>query len=49
MTIQVEQGRPITVYTGILSQELSVYCTISVERVNDGRTGGTRQTYDSIH
>ena len=49
MTMKVEQGRPMTVYTGILSQELSMYCSISVERVNDGHTGGTRQTYDSIH
>ena len=31
MTIKVEQGRPMTVYTDVLSQELSMYCTISVE------------------
>ena len=47
MTIQVEQGRPMTVYTDILSQELSMYCTISVERVNDDHKGLTRQSYDS--
>ena len=35
MTMKVEQGRPVTVYTDILPQELSMYCSISVERVND--------------
>ena len=39
MTIKVEQGRPMTAYTDILSQELSMYCTISVERVNDDHEG----------
>ena len=39
MTIKVEQGRPVTAYTDILSQELSMYCTISVERVNDDHEG----------
>ena len=32
MTMKVEQGRPMTVYTDILSQKLSVYFTISVEK-----------------
>ena len=39
MTIKVEQGRPMTVHTDILSQELSMYCIISVERVNDDHEG----------
>ena len=39
MTMKVEQGRPMTVYTDILSQELSMYCTIRVERVNNDHKG----------